>query len=167
MHEARTPADDEARLRCCGGRSSTAAGLNRELRIRQLHPSRCRSRRLHSLQTRRHGYHQDRSLLLLTTSYQTIPQTNHPQAALEARGSNIRVNAVSPGFLLTDLLAGPMNDGVLTPEVWKVYEDRQGRKATFNEIGDVVVLLSTPRMSLVNGHNLVIDGGFTINENTV
>ena len=89
------------------------------------------------------------------------------QAALEARGSNIRVNAVSPGFLLTDLLATPMNDGVLTAETWKIFEDRQGRKATFNEIGDVVVLLSTPRMSLVNGHNLVIDGGFTINENNV
>ena len=60
-----------------------------------------------------------------------------------------------------------MNDGVLTAETWKIFEDRQGRKATFNEIGDVVVLLSTPRMSLVNGHNLVIDGGFTINENNV
>ena len=41
---------------------------------------------------------------------------------------------------------------------WEVYEKRQGRKATFDEVGDVVVLLSTPRMSLVVGHNLVIDG---------
>jgi NAD(P)-dependent dehydrogenase (short-subunit alcohol dehydrogenase family) len=88
-------------------------------------------------------------------------------AALEARGSHIRVNAVSPGFLLTRLLQEPMDNGALTDDSWKVYEDRQGRKATFDEIGDVVVLLSTPRMSLVNGHNLVIDNGFTINENTV
>ena len=79
-------------------------------------------------------------------------------AALEARSSNIRVNAVSPGFLLTELLSDPLKEGALTPEVWKVFEDRQGRKAQFSEIGDVVVLLSTPRMSLVNGHNLVIDG---------
>lgn len=43
-------------------------------------------------------------------------------------------------------------------EVWAKYEARQGRKATFDEIGDVVVLLSVPRMSLVVGHNLVIDG---------
>ena len=41
---------------------------------------------------------------------------------------------------------------------WKDYEARQGRTATPEEVGDVVVLLSTPRMSLVNGHNLVIDG---------
>lgn len=88
-------------------------------------------------------------------------------ACLEARGSHIRVNAVSPGFLLTGLLQEPMDKGALTKDAWKIYEDRQGRKASFDEIGDVVVLLSTPRMSLVNGHNLVIDNGFTINENTV
>jgi len=87
-------------------------------------------------------------------------------AALEARGHNIRVNAVSPGFLLTRLVDPIMKRG--DPEeamkAWEVHEKRQGRKATFDEIGDVVVLLSTPRMSLVVGHNLVIDGGFTINE---
>jgi hypothetical protein len=40
---------------------------------------------------------------------------------------------------------------------WKLYEDRQGRQATFDEIGDAVVLLSSPSMSLINGHNLVAD----------
>lgn len=43
-------------------------------------------------------------------------------------------------------------------KAWEVHETRQGRPATPAEIGDVVVLLSTPRMSLVVGHNLVIDG---------
>ncbi|OAP65065.1 hypothetical protein AYL99_01037 [Fonsecaea erecta] len=88
--------------------------------------------------------------------------------ALEARRHDIRVNAVSPGFLLTKLLDPFMKqgNGELASKAWEEYEARQGRKATFDEIGDVVVLLSTPRMSLVVGHNLVIDGGFTINENT-
>ncbi|KAJ9612904.1 hypothetical protein H2200_002845 [Cladophialophora chaetospira] len=88
-------------------------------------------------------------------------------AALEARGQGIRVNAVSPGFLLTRLLDPLMQRGAPdeATKAWEVYERRQGRKATFDEIGDAVVLLSTPRMSLVVGHNLVIDGGFTINEN--
>lgn len=80
-------------------------------------------------------------------------------AALEARGFDIRVNAVSPGFLrtpmITNLLSGA---GHLAMGFWEVFEKRQGREASFEEIGDVVVLLSTPRMSLVNGHNLVIDG---------
>ena len=43
-------------------------------------------------------------------------------------------------------------------DAWVGYEARQGRKGHPDEVGDVVVLLSTPRMSLVNGHNLVIDG---------
>lgn len=47
---------------------------------------------------------------------------------------------------------------MLSAETWKEYEARQGRTGHPDEIGDVVVLLSTPRMSLVNGHNLVIDG---------
>ncbi|OCT44282.1 2,5-dichloro-2,5-cyclohexadiene-1,4-diol dehydrogenase [Cladophialophora carrionii] len=89
-------------------------------------------------------------------------------AALEARGHDIRVNAVSPGFLLTKLLDPFMEKygSEQGMKQWEVHEKRQGRKATFDEIGDVVVLLSTPRMSLVVGHNLVIDGGFTINERT-
>ncbi|KIW94318.1 uncharacterized protein Z519_05634 [Cladophialophora bantiana CBS 173.52] len=85
------------------------------------------------------------------------------QAALEARRHDIRINAVSPGFLLTKLLDPFMKqgNGELAAKAWEEYEARQGRKATFDEIGDVVVLLSTPRMSLVVGHNLVIDGYVT------
>jgi len=82
------------------------------------------------------------------------------QAALEARGHGIRVNAVSPGYLLTKLLDPFMKQGdeQKASETWSTFEAGQGRKATFEEIGDVVVLLSVPRMSLVVGHNLVVDG---------
>ncbi|KIW84318.1 hypothetical protein Z517_03568 [Fonsecaea pedrosoi CBS 271.37] len=80
-------------------------------------------------------------------------------AAIEARRHNIRVNAVSPGFLRTRLTR---SDSRLPDATWDAYEARQGREASVNEIGDVVALLSTPRMSLVNGHNLVVDGGYTI-----
>jgi len=86
-------------------------------------------------------------------------------AALEARAHNIRVNAVSPGFLLTKLLGPHTEDpsGAFRA-MWSAMEARQGRSAQFGEVGDVVVLMSTPRMSLVNGQNLFIDGGFSINE---
>jgi len=76
--------------------------------------------------------------------------------ALEARAQNIRVNAVSPGFLQTKLFDGSPMSG--QEDMLKEFEKRQGRRASFDEVGDVVVLLCTPRMSLVNGHNLVIDG---------
>lgn len=42
--------------------------------------------------------------------------------------------------------------------LWKYFEARQGRSASFEEVGDVVVLMCTPQMSLVNGQNLFIDG---------
>lgn len=83
------------------------------------------------------------------------------QAALEARRFNIRVNAVSPGFLQTKIgesVTTKDASGLVESKAWGEYEARQGRKGETEEIGDVVVLLSTPRMSLVNGHNLVIDG---------
>lgn len=92
-------------------------------------------------------------------------------AGLEARSQGVRVNCVSPGFLLTKLLdpafkpAEGQTTALLAGEAWEQYEARQGRKASFDEIGDVVALLCSPRMSLVVAHNLVIDGGFTVNEN--
>lgn len=88
-------------------------------------------------------------------------------AALEGRRQGIRVNAVSPGFLLTKMVEPIVKDkdkmGV-GEAMWEKFVERQGREAKFEEIGDVVVLMSSPRMSLVVGQNLFIDGGFTINE---
>lgn len=88
-------------------------------------------------------------------------------AALEGRKHGIRVNAVSPGFLLTKMVEPIVLDeskmGV-GEKMWADFEARQGRKAVFEEVGDVVVLLSLPRCSLVVGQNLFVDGGFTINE---
>lgn len=71
---------------------------------------------------------------------------------------------MSPGYFRTDLVDEAIKAGQVTEEFVKASEARQGRSATFEEVGDVVVLLSTPRMSLVNGVNLPIDGGFVINE---
>jgi NAD(P)-dependent dehydrogenase (short-subunit alcohol dehydrogenase family) len=78
------------------------------------------------------------------------------KAALEARGQGIRVNAISPGFLLTDLLK-PIFGTDLPVEVWEAFEARQGRSAKAEEVGDVAVLITSPRMSLVNGVNLFVD----------
>lgn len=42
--------------------------------------------------------------------------------------------------------------------LWDQFESRQGRSAVFAEVGDAVVLMCLPRMSLVNGQNLFCDG---------
>ncbi|KAJ4298877.1 hypothetical protein N0V90_004120 [Kalmusia sp. IMI 367209] len=83
-------------------------------------------------------------------------------AALEGRSHGIRVNAVSPGFLLTQMIRPAVEEQHLE-NLWQDLEARQGRSARFEEVGDVVAMMSVPRMSLVTGQNLFIDGGFTIN----
>lgn len=88
-------------------------------------------------------------------------------AALEGRKQRVRVNAVSPGFLLTKMLEPLVKDEAhleAGEAMWRSFVERQGREARFEEVGDVVVLMSLPRMSLVVGQNLFVDGGFTINE---
>ncbi|KAJ4349690.1 uncharacterized protein N0V89_008307 [Didymosphaeria variabile] len=83
-------------------------------------------------------------------------------AALEGRSHGVRINAVSPGFLLTQMIRPAVEEKHLE-NLWEELEKRQGRSARFEEVGDVVVMMSVPRMSLVMGQNLFIDGGFTIN----
>lgn len=81
---------------------------------------------------------------------------------MEARGYGIRVNAVSPGFLMTRMVEESLFDGDLSESrgmaMWKYFEARQGRSGRPEEVGDVVVLLCSPRMSLVVGQNVFIDG---------
>lgn len=82
---------------------------------------------------------------------------------MEAREHDIRVNAISPGFLLTPMVEGSVKNDSANPDkawarMWELFEARQGRKAAFAEIGDAVVMMSLPRMSLVNGQNLFCDG---------
>lgn len=80
-------------------------------------------------------------------------------AALEARDHGIRVNAISPGFLRTQLLASRVTGDDGKPlDMSTGFEVRQGRSAKFEEVGDVAVLITSPRMSLVNGVNLSVGG---------
>jgi len=87
-------------------------------------------------------------------------------AALEARQYGIRVNSLSPGFILTKIAEPIVRSDPQVFEAWKTFEARQGRTGKPEEIGDAVALLSSNQMSLVNGHNLIVDGGFTVNTTT-
>lgn len=67
----------------------------------------------------------------------------------------IRVNCVSPGGL-----AHPGENA----EFVKRYSDRVpfGRKAGLDEISGAVVFLASDAASYITGHNLIVDGGWTI-----
>jgi NAD(P)-dependent dehydrogenase (short-subunit alcohol dehydrogenase family) len=79
-------------------------------------------------------------------------------AAREVAGSGVRVNAVAPGTVGTDLVRA-----VLTPEATeRLTRERipMGRLAEPGEIAKAVAFLSSDDASYVTGHALVVDGGW-------
>jgi NAD(P)-dependent dehydrogenase (short-subunit alcohol dehydrogenase family) len=82
-------------------------------------------------------------------------------AALDYAKSNIRVNAVCPGFVDTPMMKR-FTGG--TPEGRQMVVDSEpvGRPASPQEIAAAVVWLCSDAASFVIGHALVIDGGQTV-----
>lgn len=78
--------------------------------------------------------------------------------ALEQAAAGIRVNCVSPGFIIT-----PMQDN--TPEsVRQMWAEAAplGRNGQAEEIASVVAFLASDDASFITGQNIVADGGVTI-----
>lgn len=79
--------------------------------------------------------------------------------AAEWAGRGVRVNAVAPGYVATELtLRGMSNDE--WREEW-LRDTPMGRVATPDEIAPSVVYLGSDAASFVTGSVLVIDGGYT------
>ena len=79
-------------------------------------------------------------------------------AALEYATRNIRVNAVCPGVVDTELLTRfTQGDTAVTEQLLDVEPVR--RFATPEEIADAVIWLCSDRASYVTGHALIVDGG--------
>jgi NAD(P)-dependent dehydrogenase (short-subunit alcohol dehydrogenase family) len=82
--------------------------------------------------------------------------------AVELAPLGITVNSVAPGATDT-----PLNAQAYTPEVRANYEARipLGRIAEPEAIGDTVVFLASAASRYVTGHDLLADGGMTLNGN--
>jgi NAD(P)-dependent dehydrogenase (short-subunit alcohol dehydrogenase family) len=84
--------------------------------------------------------------------------------AVEWAHANIRVNAIAPGYIETDLIAASLSSGFvkrahleqLTP---------LGRLGRPEEVAEVVAFLVSSSSSYVTGVTLPVDGGFVINAN--
>jgi NAD(P)-dependent dehydrogenase (short-subunit alcohol dehydrogenase family) len=80
--------------------------------------------------------------------------------AVEWGGHNITVNAVAPTFIATPGTEGALADAVFKAEVLE-------RIAGLHRIGEpmdvagAVVFLASPAASLITGHTMLIDGGWT------
>lgn len=81
------------------------------------------------------------------------------QSAIDYGEEGIRVNAVGPGGTLTSMVEDTMS------EERRSYLEGQtpmGRLAQPEEVADAVSYLASDRASYVNGHVLIIDGGFSV-----
>ncbi|MEO0944303.1 MAG: SDR family oxidoreductase [Pseudomonadota bacterium] len=78
-------------------------------------------------------------------------------AALALAKNNIRVNAVGPGSIDTEMMAGVNAN----PEAFKVAMSRTplGRAGDAREIGDVVAFLCSKKASYITGETIYVDGG--------
>jgi NAD(P)-dependent dehydrogenase (short-subunit alcohol dehydrogenase family) len=84
-------------------------------------------------------------------------------AALEVAKQGIRVNAVSPAAIQTDMLDRFIGDEEAAQK--KAYFaglHPVGRIGTPEEIASAVLYLSSPGASFITGHDLLVDGGFTV-----
>jgi NAD(P)-dependent dehydrogenase (short-subunit alcohol dehydrogenase family) len=80
--------------------------------------------------------------------------------AVELAGSNVRVNAIAPGFVDTRLAGAILkNDALLDIVLQKTPMKRYAKP---DEIAGGALYLASESASFLTGHTLVIDGGMTI-----
>ncbi len=79
-------------------------------------------------------------------------------SAVELAGKGIRVNAVLPGMVVTDM-SGSIRKRAGDELLKRI---PQGRFGEPQEVADLVVFLASDRASYITGQSLVIDGGLSI-----
>jgi Tropinone reductase 1 len=79
--------------------------------------------------------------------------------AAEWAGDGIRVNAVAPWFITTDLTKGVLSNTPFMDEV--LHRTPAGRIGSPEEVASVVAFLTLPAASYVTAQCIAVDGGFT------
>lgn len=82
-------------------------------------------------------------------------------AALSYAKQNIRINAVAPGGIDTDMFNTPTGERDLEAMKYFATLHPMGRIGTPEEIAAVVVFLASPAASFITGQSLLADGGYT------
>jgi len=78
--------------------------------------------------------------------------------AVEWAGSGIRVNAVAPTWVRTDLTAALLDQPGVLERIAELTPLR--RLATPEEVAHAILFLASPAAAMITGHTLPVDGGF-------
>jgi len=79
--------------------------------------------------------------------------------ALEWGPSGVRVNAIAPGFIVTDLTRKLWSDE--TMQAWGLANTPQRRLGTPEDLVGAALFLASPASAFMTGQCLYVDGGFT------
>jgi NAD(P)-dependent dehydrogenase (short-subunit alcohol dehydrogenase family) len=82
--------------------------------------------------------------------------------AVEWAASNINVNSVAPGYVLTDLVAGLLASGRIDEKAI-VRRTPLGRLSTVEDIAHTVLFLASDEARNITGVNIPVDAGWTAN----
>jgi NAD(P)-dependent dehydrogenase (short-subunit alcohol dehydrogenase family) len=78
---------------------------------------------------------------------------------MEWGASGVRVNAIAPGFILTDLTRKLWSDE--TMQAWGRANTPLGRLGEPEDLVGAALFLASPAAAFLTGQILYIDGGFT------
>jgi NAD(P)-dependent dehydrogenase (short-subunit alcohol dehydrogenase family) len=82
-------------------------------------------------------------------------------AALDYADQGVRINAINPAAVVTEMYFRLYGEGGYDPEAYRALHP-MGRFAAADEIADAAVWLLSDRASFVTGQAIGIDGGYTV-----
>ena len=72
----------------------------------------------------------------------------------------IRVNAIGPGYMRTEMGAGPLEDPSIKDLIRTMTP--MGRPGEPDELQGLAVFLASDASSFITGQTVIIDGGYTV-----
>jgi NAD(P)-dependent dehydrogenase (short-subunit alcohol dehydrogenase family) len=80
--------------------------------------------------------------------------------AIEWAARGVRVNAIAPGYVETELVRGLARKGILDEHLL-ARRTPMGRLGSPAEIADAAVFLASPAAAFITGEILTVDGGWS------